>query len=128
MSHTEDTQASTADQDYAEIAKTMQALSDPRRLLIVDILSCGERCAAELQDALSMTQPATSYHMKLLADAGVITMRNEGKYVFYSLNHDRLQTFMQNFKNLTEAKPDCICQTVPVGLCREHLSKGAANV
>lgn len=108
-----------AERDYAQIAKMMQTLSDPKRLLIVDILSCGERCAMELQEALSMTQPKTSYHMKLLTDASVVTMRNEGKYVFYSLSQSNLRDFMQAFIRLTESKADCICNTIPNGLCRE---------
>lgn len=112
MPCTADKPVEIAEKNYAQIAKIMQALSDPKRLLIVDILSCGECCATELQKALSMTQPMTSYHMKLLADAGVITLRNEGKYVFYSLLQSNLRDFMQAFLRLTESKAGCVCNII----------------
>ena len=82
------------DQTYFDIAKVMQAASDPKRILILDMLSCGERCAMEIQDALSLAQPTISYHMKLLADAGLVSMRNEGKYTFYSLNSLQVHDFI----------------------------------
>lgn len=107
------------EQDYTKIAKTMRALSAPKRLLILDILSCGEHCAGELQEALSMTQPSTSYHMKLLTDAGVVAMWIEGKYTFYSLAHQKLLDFMQSFAWLTTPKPDCMRQAIFSVLCRE---------
>lgn len=106
------------EQDYVKIAKMMRAFSDPKRLMILDTLSCGERCAIELQEALSMTQPTTSYHMKLLTDTGVVSMRSEGKYSFYSLDHNKLLDFIQRFAWLTTPKPDCICNEISPGLCK----------
>ena len=112
------------EQDYIKLAKLMQTFSDPKRLLILDMLSCGELCATELQEALSMTQPTTSYHMKLLTDTGVVAMRNEGKYVFYSLDHQRLLDFMQSFVWLTAPKPDCVCQAISQKPCRGMQREG----
>lgn len=112
------------EQSYIKIAKIMQAFSDPKRLLILDMLSCGERCATELQEALSMTQPTTSYHMKLLTDTGAVAMRSEGKYVFYSLNHQKLLDFMQSFAWLTAPKPDCVCQALSPKPCRGTQKEG----
>lgn len=105
-------------QDYVKITKMIQAFSDPKRLMILDTLSCGERCAIELQEALSMTQPTTSYHMKLLTDTGVVSMRSEGKYSFYSLDRNKLLDFIQSFARLITSKTDCICNTIPFELCK----------
>ena len=112
------------EQNYIKLAKTMRALSDPKRLLILDMLSCGERCSTELQESLSMTQPTTSYHMKLLTDTGVVAMRSEGKYVFYSLDHQKLFDFMKRLAWLTTPKSDCVCQAFSSELCRGTQKEG----
>lgn len=96
------------EQDYTDIAKIMQACSDLKRLRILDMLSCGEWCATELQNAMALTQPTISYHMKLLTDVKIVSTRNEGKYVFYSLNRYALDNFAQKFSQLTTLKPDCV--------------------
>lgn len=66
------------------------ALSDPTRLEIVVLLSHGERCVCELQDALAAAQSRLSFHLGVLKDAGVVTDRREGRWVYYALNRDAL--------------------------------------
>ncbi len=66
------------------------ALSDPTRLEIVVLLSHGERCVCELQDALAAAQSRLSFHLGVLKDAGVVTDRREGRWVYYTLNRDAL--------------------------------------
>lgn len=106
------------EQDYTKIAKIMRAFSDPKRLLILDTLSCGERCALELQETLSVAQSTTSYHMKLLEDVGAVAMRSEGKCLFYSLNQQELHKFMHYFAQLITPKPDCVCYTISTESCK----------
>ena len=104
---------------YLRNTKIMSALSTPIRLQIVDMLSCGELCASQIQDAFSITQPTTSYHMKLMADAGIVTMRSEGKYVFYSLNQDRLRTFFQEVEQMASCSENCVCHGISMRPCEE---------
>jgi len=66
------------------------ALSDETRLQIVEMLSHGERCVCELQDALDTAQSRLSFHLKALRDAGVVTDRREGRWIYYALNRERL--------------------------------------
>jgi len=66
------------------------ALSDPTRLEIVVLLSHGERCVCELQDALAAAQSRLSFHLGVLKDAGVVTDRREGRWIYYALNRDAL--------------------------------------
>jgi ArsR family transcriptional regulator len=66
------------------------ALSDPTRLEIVVLLSHGERCVCELQEALAAAQSRLSFHLGVLKDAGVVTDRREGRWVYYALNRDAL--------------------------------------
>lgn len=71
-------------------ASWFHALSDPTRLEIVVLLSHGERCVCELQDALAAAQSRLSFHLGVLKDAGVVTDRREGRWVYYALNREAL--------------------------------------
>lgn len=108
------------DSIYLRNAKIMSVLSTPMRLQILDMLSCGELCASQIQDIFSITQPKTSYHMKLMVDAGIVNMRNEGKYVFYALNQGRLQTFFQEVEQMASDSESCICHSISMNPCKEE--------
>lgn len=97
------------EQKYIEIAKILKALSDPKRLRIVDMLSCGELCACKILEKFHITQPTLSHDMKVLMDTGVVKARPEGKWTYYSLNNERLQAFYQQLGEVFVSKPDCIC-------------------
>ena len=74
------------EQIYTNTAKMLKAISDPKRLRIVDMLSCGELCACKILEAFHITQPTLSHDMKLLVEAGLVNDRREGKNIYYSLN------------------------------------------
>lgn len=56
------------EQIYLDTARILKAISDPKRLKIVDMLSCKEQCANKLQQAFAITQPTLSHDMKVLVD------------------------------------------------------------
>jgi ArsR family transcriptional regulator len=74
------------EQIYLDTARILKAISDPKRLKIVDMLSCKEQCANKLQQAFAITQPTLSHDMKVLVESGLIIDRRDGKNIFYSLN------------------------------------------
>jgi len=82
--------ASTALPHLDRPASWFHALSDPTRLEIVVLLSHGERCVCELQEALAAAQSRLSFHLGVLKDAGVVTDRRDGRWVYYTLNRDAL--------------------------------------
>ena len=67
-----------ADEKYREYAQLFKALSDPNRLMIVDMLSCGELCACVILEKFHITQPTLSHHMKYLCDCGMVNSRKAG--------------------------------------------------
>ncbi len=71
-------------------ARWFHALSDATRLEIVRLLSHRERCVCELQDALGAAQSRLSFHLKTLKDAGLVSDRREGRWVYYALERDAL--------------------------------------
>ena len=64
------------------------ALSDETRLEIVRRLSGGERCVCDLTDALDSAQSRLSFHLKVLKDAGIVSGRKQGRWMYYCLNAD----------------------------------------
>ncbi len=97
--------------EYEENAKVLKALSDPNRLNIIDLLSCGEKCACEILESFNFTQPTLSHHMKVLIDCGLVEARKDGIWNLYKLdinNANRLVLFL--LKLVTE-KEKCICDS-----------------
>lgn len=97
------------EQVYLDTAKVLKAISDPKRLRIVDMLSCGELCACVIQEAFNITQPTLSHDMKVLLDAGVVTARKEWKNTYYSLNTAFLEAFSETLARIFHPTQDCIC-------------------
>jgi ArsR family transcriptional regulator, arsenate/arsenite/antimonite-responsive transcriptional repressor len=80
----------TASIDSARAAALFHALADEIRLDVVELLLHGERCVCDLMAALDLAQSRLSWHLKTLSDAGIITGRKEGRWVYYSLNEDAI--------------------------------------
>lgn len=96
---------------YEEVAKKLKAISDKKRLKIVDMLSCGELCACELLEKFDISQPTLSIDMKKLEEAGLIKSRREGKNIYYSLNTKALEHFHDQLKRIFTESEDCICHS-----------------
>ena len=99
----------TMEQIYIDTAKMLKAMSDPKRLRIVDMLSCGELCACEILEEFHITQPTLSHDMRVLVEAGIVTDRREGKNIYYTLDKEALAQMYQTLGRVFEDKPDCIC-------------------
>lgn len=87
--------------DYASDAKIFKALSDEKRLMILELLRNGEKCACVLIDRMDMGQSGLSYHMKILCDSGLVTGRQEGKWTHYSLSKSGQEYAMGRLAQLT---------------------------
>lgn len=67
-------------------ARVFKAMGDENRITILNLLHTGERCACRLQEALSISQPTLSHHMRILLDAQLVNARKDGKWIYYSLS------------------------------------------
>lgn len=79
--------------EAAELASGFTALSDPVRLRVLSMLAAapdGEVCVCDFVDPLGKSQPTISHHLKILSEAGLVHGDRRGKWVWYSLNRDRL--------------------------------------
>ncbi|MHB1421432.1 MAG: ArsR/SmtB family transcription factor [Bacillota bacterium] len=68
------------------LADLLKALADETRLTILTMLLDGELCVCEIMDALPLSQPAVSHHLKILRQAGLVIDRREGKWIYYDLD------------------------------------------
>ncbi len=62
-----------------------KAFADPTRVRILALLRTGELCVCELTDAMEMSQSTLSSHLQTIRQAGLVTTRKEGKWVYYRL-------------------------------------------
>jgi DNA-binding transcriptional ArsR family regulator len=69
---------------------SLEALADPTRRRIVELLAKGDRTAGELVNAFDISAPAISQHLNVLRAAGLVTTRAEGQRRIQSLNPEGL--------------------------------------
>lgn len=93
------------------IASSFHALSDPLRLQVIELLREQELCVCELCEQLGVTQSKLSFHLKTLKEAGLVRSRQEGRWIYYSLNLPHFVVLEQylaeyrRFSNILPARP-----------------------
>lgn len=70
---------------------TLEAIAEPTRLRILEAVRTGERSVGELVDKLGMNQPGVSRHLKVLRDAGLVTVRPDAQRRLYRLRSEPLR-------------------------------------
>ena len=108
--------------EYEKNAKILKALSDPNRLKILDLLSCGEKCGCEVLESFNFTQPTLSHHMKVLIDCGLIEARKDCIWNQYKLKVNNANRLVLFLLNLITEKESCICSNEKY-LCDENSIK-----
>ena len=95
---------------YLVTANLFKLLSDSNRLIILNMLSCGELCACKILEELNITQPTLSHHMKVLCDCGLVVARRDGKWMHYSLNCENITKVKNQFNEIIKIPQDCVCK------------------
>lgn len=72
------------------LAEILKALADETRLMVLTMLQDGEMCVCEIMDVLPLSQPAVSHHLKILRQAGLVTDRRQGKWIYYRIDPEAL--------------------------------------
>lgn len=72
-------------------ADAFSAVAEPRRRDLIEALRAGERSVNDLVDALNMTQPQVSKHLRVLREVGVVHVRDVGRQRMYRLNGQALK-------------------------------------
>ncbi|MGH2893523.1 MAG: ArsR/SmtB family transcription factor [Solirubrobacteraceae bacterium] len=75
----------------ATTTDAFNAVAEPQRRRILDLLADGERSVSELVDELALTQPQVSKHLRVLREVGAVHVRDEGRQRLYRLNGPALK-------------------------------------
>ena len=76
----------------AVVDRALLALSHPARRGLVRLCGSGERSAGDLGRMANLRQPAASQHLRMLRDAGLLTVRRDGNRRLYRVDFERLAT------------------------------------
>ena len=94
-----------------------EALADPHRRSILELLQGGERSVQEIADTMPITRPAVSRHLRLLREAGLVAASAQGTRRLYRLHDEGIgavQTYLEQvwgeaaarFRLLADNRPD----------------------
>lgn len=95
------------------IVAGFHALSDPLRVRVLDLLRTQELCVCELCDQLEVTQSKLSFHLKTLKEAALVQARQEGRWMYYSLNLPQfvvLEQYLAEYRRFSVVLPTRSCR------------------
>src|SRR5262245_46963951 len=79
--------------DAEDLARVFAALADPVRLRLLSLVAdAGEVCSCDLRSPPPKSQPTVSHHTKVLSDAGLIEGERRGRWVWWRIVPDRMET------------------------------------
>ena len=87
----------------ATTADAFNAVAEPRRRQILDVLADGERPVNDLVEHLGLAQPLVSKHLRVLREVGLVDVRDEGRQRIYRLNGRSLKPIHDWVKNYERA-------------------------
>jgi ArsR family transcriptional regulator len=89
------------------------ALSEPLRIQVLELLQRQELCVCELCEHLGTTQSKLSFHLKVLKEAELVRTRQEGRWIYYSLNLPQfviLEQYLAEYRRFAAMLPARPCQ------------------
>ena len=99
----------------ATTTDAFNAVSEPRRREILDVLAEGERRVNDLVELLSLAQPQVSKHLRVLRAVGLVTVREEGRQRMYRLDgrplksiHDWVKSYEETWNERLDAFDDVL--------------------
>jgi len=99
-------------------AKLFRGFADPSRLSILQALRNSERTVSELVQSTGLTQPNVSNHLSCLRDCGLVSLRQQGRFAYYSLSDDRVAQLLgladELLADVARGVYECTRYTVPV--------------
>jgi DNA-binding transcriptional ArsR family regulator len=77
----------------AATTDVFNAIAEPRRRAILDVLAGGEKAVGEIVTGLSLAQPQVSKHLRVLSEVGLVRSRADGRRRLYRVEPERLRPF-----------------------------------
>jgi ArsR family transcriptional regulator len=88
--------------------EVLKVICDINRLRIICLLFSGEKCVCAIEEGLGISQPLASHHLGVLRDAGLVEVRREATWSYYSLNREAIEALNRTFNKFlgSEKLPD----------------------
>jgi DNA-binding transcriptional ArsR family regulator len=93
------------------MASVLEVLAEPQRRRILDLLITGERPVGELVRATALSQPSVSKHLRVLRDAGLVTVRADAQLRIYQLRPEplrELDDWLEPYRRLWASRLDAL--------------------
>jgi DNA-binding transcriptional ArsR family regulator len=107
-----------------------QTLADPTRRQVVEVLLGGERAVNDIVAELHIHQSGVSRHLRILSEAGFVTMRADGARRLYSLRAEpfrEIDAWVSRYRRLWEARLDRFATALATKQARKALRKGKSS-
>ncbi len=96
--------------DYEKTSLILKAMADPKRMKIIDLLSSGSLCACDVLAHFDFTQPTLSHHMKVLENAGIVSVSKKSQWHHYTLKENFVTELMNDMTQLLASNGEtCLC-------------------
>ncbi len=95
------------------VAAGFHALSDPLRVRVLELLRSHELCVCDLCQHLEISQSKLSFHLKILKSASLVRSRQEGRWMYYSLDLPQfvvLERYLSEFRRFSPILPTQNCR------------------
>jgi ArsR family transcriptional regulator, cadmium/lead-responsive transcriptional repressor len=116
--------AVTPDRATTLKAKLFRGLADPSRLLIVEALRDGERTVSQVVEDTGLSQPNASTHLACLQDCGLVSRRQQGRFVYYGLPDPRMEQVLQAVEGILSDVGNNVYRCTRYDDCQEGESHG----
>ncbi len=94
------------------VSKFFKGFADYSRICIFESLMEGEKTVTEIVDFTGFSQSKISNHLKCLRESDLVNVRQDGKYIYYSIYDERikliLNTAREIIENVSEEKYNCM--------------------
>ena len=97
----------------ALIVLGFHALSDSLRIKVLELLRERELCVCELCEVLNVPQSKLSFHLKALREAQLVRTRQEGRWIYYSLNLPQfvvIEQYLADYRRFSQMVPARNCR------------------
>ena len=97
----------------------LRAIAEPSRARVIALLGHGEHCVCDVGTALGVSTALVSHHLRVLRASGLLRERRAGRWVYYSLDLDRVAQLRRALDELltptSEAATTCLCTDCGAG-------------
>jgi DNA-binding transcriptional ArsR family regulator len=97
------------------VEDSLRALAHPARRAMLELAWDAERTSSELAEAVALTRPAASQHLKVLREAGLVQVRVDGNQRLYRVDTDRLSEVRRQLERFWGDRLDRLASGIAAG-------------